>query len=178
MTTSTVYVKKLSDSAKFYPPAHKGDIGFDLYADEDMILQSSFTAPATDNKIKLDDMKPIHRKLVGTGISISFESGYARIASRSGLSLKGIDVVAGVVDSSYRGELKVCLVNNSTHRYVQIMRGDKIAQLIFEQASVPEIVYSQDLENSTRGADGFGSTDLPSQKRLEPSPVDIETTNV
>jgi len=108
-------------------------------------------------------IEPRCRMLVKTGIAISVPPGcYGRIAPRSGLALKsGIDVLAGVIDADYRGDVGVILVNLGTTAF-QINVGDRIAQLILERiemnASVQEMPTVTDLGISERGNAGFGST--------------------
>ncbi|GAX86332.1 hypothetical protein CEUSTIGMA_g13744.t1 [Chlamydomonas eustigma] len=103
------------------------------------------------------------RMLVDTGIVISCMpcGTYCRIAPRSGLALKGIDVVAGVVDPDYRGSIKVLLVNNSDQPFT-VNVGDRIAQLILERCETPEVrvVSSGLLQKTERDSNGFGSTGI------------------
>jgi dUTP pyrophosphatase len=73
------------------------------------------------------------------------------------MSVKGIDVGAGVIDSSYRGEIKVLLINNSGGDYF-ILKGHKIAQLILERCSNANIEFVESLDETSRGESGFGST--------------------
>ena len=100
-----------------------------------------------------------NRRLVSTGISVQLPDGsYGQVAARSSMAVKGIDVGAGVIDSDYRGEIKVLLVNNTDSDY-QVYVGDKIAQLIV----LPYIRYLVPIQVSTldetqRGNGGFGST--------------------
>ena len=119
-----------------------GSAGFDLYACENKVIRSQ------------------HRSLVSTGLKIQIPLDcYARIAPRSGLAVSEIDVGAGVVDSDYRGELKVLLINNSTNDY-HVDKGDRIAQLVIEKIYKDdfEVVDEDVLDNSVRGEGGFGST--------------------
>jgi len=106
-------------------------------------------------------IEPGSRLLVATGISLEVpEYYYVRVAPRSGLSVRGIDVGAGVVDSSYRGEVKVLLINNSKESY-NVQEGDRIAQLIMERCGNAEITilgYYDELSMSERGENGFGSS--------------------
>ena len=98
--------------------------------------------------------------MVETGISVQFPNDcYGRIAPRSGLAAKnGIDVFAGVVDSSFRGTLKVILMNNGTNDLI-VKTGDRIAQLIFEKIYTPcELQVVTSLDDSSRGEKGFGSS--------------------
>ena len=77
---------------------------------------------------------------------------------RSGLSVKkGIDVLAGVIDAGYRGEIMVCLYNTSDED-VEIKRGDRIGQMIFQEVPVISLQLREQLGSSQRGSNGFGST--------------------
>ena len=136
-----VYVKKLVGSAMIPARANKTDAGYDLWSVE------SYT------------LKPLERKLFKTGISVEIPEGhYGRIAPRSGLAYKhGLDVLAGVIDSSYRGEIGVILINLGD-KDVYITHGDRVAQLIIESCRYPEMVQVDELGVSNRGIGGFGST--------------------
>ena len=99
------------------------------------------------------------RQLVNTGISVEIPRAfYLRCAPRSGLSCKGIDVGAGVIDSSYRGDIKVLVINNSSETFI-VNRGDKIAQLIMERCANVQPVNVLKLSETERGSGSFGSTD-------------------
>ena len=106
---------------------------------------------------------PQERKLIRTGIAISLPCGLeAQVRPRSGLALKhGVVVLnaPGTIDADYRGEIKVILINHSTESFV-IKFGMRIAQLVISPVLLPELIVSSSLEESTRGADGFGSTGL------------------
>ena len=137
-------VKLLTDTAIAPEKAHETDAGFDICSDEEAII------------------RPGERKLISTGIAIELDSKmcYARIAPRSGLAVKwGIDVMAGVVDSGYQGEVKVCLINHSEESYF-IGKGDRIAQLILTiiMPTSEVVVFEEFEEGSGRGSKGFGST--------------------
>jgi dUTP pyrophosphatase len=97
--------------------------------------------------------------LVKTDLSIAIpKDTYARVAPRSGLAWKHfIDVGAGVVDSDYRGNVGVILFNHSDVDF-EIKHGDRVAQLILERIATPEVVEVEDLDDTARGAGGFGST--------------------
>lgn len=103
---------------------------------------------------------PGERRIIGTGISLELPEGfYGRVAPRSGLAAKhGVDVLAGVVDSSYRGEIKVVLLNTDRHNTFHVEKGDRIAQLIVESHFNFPFVQSDTISNSDRGQGGFGST--------------------
>lgn len=147
---------KLNNLAVVPSRQKTGDAGYDLYATESIRI------------------KPMSRALVSTGLSIEVPQGYyARIAPRSGLAIKnGIDVLAGVVDSSYRGEVKVVLMNlnidlasmmgltpsiaGSAFDF-NIKAGDRIAQLIIEKYHAVDWQEVTQLSSSDRTG-GFGST--------------------
>ncbi|WP_051002479.1 dUTP diphosphatase [Magnetospirillum molischianum] len=133
--------KKLDPAAVIPSYGSAGAAGMDLSSIEETIVA------------------PGDRRLVKTGIAGAVPSGfYARIAPRSGLALKhGIDVLAGVVDEDYRGEIGVILINTGQTSFV-VKAGDRIAQLIVEQIGRPAPIEVDDLPDTVRGAGGFGST--------------------
>jgi dUTP pyrophosphatase len=103
---------------------------------------------------------PRSRKLVSTGIKVQIPNDcYARVAPRSGLSVIGIDVGAGVVDADYKGIIKVLMINNKDESY-NVDTGDRIAQLVFERIynDTFVVVEESELDSSERGEGGFGST--------------------
>ena len=145
MTAEMTYrVAKLQHNATIPIRAKRGDAGMDLSSVD------AVTVPARG------------RMLVDTGLAMEIpEICYARVAPRSGLAVKhGICVGAGVIDSSYRGPIKVLLFNHSDEDF-KVNIGDRIAQIIFEYIDpVPNVVqvdYSE-LTTSDRGSGGFGST--------------------
>jgi len=97
--------------------------------------------------------------LVDTDISMAVPDGtYGRIAPRSGLASKHmIDTGAGVIDADYRGQVKVLLFNHGEKDF-EVKEGDRVAQLVLERIYTPEVVEVKELEESVRGAGGFGST--------------------
>jgi dUTP pyrophosphatase len=97
--------------------------------------------------------------VISTGIAVAVPEGcYGRIAPRSGLAAKhGIDVLAGVVDRSYRGALLVVLLNTGSDA-VRLDHGERIAQLIIERCETPAVELVEDLDATERGANGFGSS--------------------
>ena len=131
----------LTDSdAKMPLRAHIGDAGYDLSSVKKIILP------------------PGKRKLINTGIVIEIPEGYyGNIRPRSGLSCKGIDIGAGIVDSGYRGEIMVLLINNSDINFT-ISSGDRIAQLIIEKSIECKFVKGEKMTVTSRGHNGFGST--------------------
>lgn len=137
-----VKIKKLTETARLPEYAHEGDIGADVFSDVTISIH------------------PRSRAVVKTGIALAIDpefSGYARVAPRSGLASRGIDVSAGVVDKGYRGEIGVVLVNNTDVSF-HVNPGDKIAQLIFEIAGTGQFEEVSDLSETARGIGGFGST--------------------
>ena len=139
-----VKIKKIAD-VKTPHYVHKGDSGVDLYSAEDYVL------------------KPMERKLISTGIKIEIPHGYeAQVRPKSGLAIEhGISHAnsVGTIDSGYRGEIKVPLINLSDKAY-KIEKGKKIAQMVF--AKVEEAVFEEvgELSATTRNEGGFGSTGL------------------
>ena len=143
-TMENIKIKLLNEDAKIPTRANSTDAGADLYASENVEIDTGC------------------RKLVSTGIFLEIPEGYyGRIAPRSGLAVKnGIDTLAGVVDSSYRGEVKVALLNTDKDSSFHIKKGDRIAQLIIEKHYNFDFVQVDDLEKTERGESGFGSTDI------------------
>lgn len=133
---------KLSPLAKAPSRANIDDAGVDLYSIEDVVIE------------------PLTRKLIHTGISLSMPSGiYGRIAPRSGLAFKnGIDVLAGVIDPGYRGEIGVVLYNTDQKNVFKISCGDRIAQIIFETYHSVIFQEANSLGETSRSSDGFGSS--------------------
>lgn len=104
-------------------------------------------------------IEPLSRQLITTGIALEIPEGfYGRIAPRSGLALKyGIDVLAGVIDSSYRGEILVLLYNTDKSNIFKVDVGDRIAQIIIEKHYNFDFV-NKELSSSIRSDKGFGSS--------------------
>lgn len=122
--------------------AHAGDAGLDLYAAEDVTLDSGGG-----------------RAIIATGISIAIPMGYGGfVLPRSGLALKhGISVVnaPGLIDAAYRGEIKVIAINTDRHTDYAIKRGDRVAQLVIQKVESVEWQVADSLEGLDRGG-GFG----------------------
>lgn len=143
---------KASDELKVFLRSDKATVptkgsalaaGYDLYASEDAVI------PAQG------------QGLVATDLTIIVPIGtYGRVAPRSGLAVKhGISTGAGVIDADYRGEVKVVLFNHAQKDF-EIKTGDRIAQLVLEQIINADIkvITQEDLDTTTRGEGGFGST--------------------
>jgi len=141
MTELTIPFIKLSDKAQIPSQATPSDAGYDLFATESYVL------------------KPGERKLFKTNISTAIPHGYyGRIAPRSGLAYKhGIDSLAGVIDSGYRGDIWVILINFGTEDFA-VNEGDKIAQFIIERCHYVERKEVETLDETIRSEWGFGST--------------------
>ena len=107
------------------------------------------------------ELAPLQRKLIPTGLFIELPDGTeAQIRPRSGLAYKhGITVLnsPGTIDSDYRGELKVLLVNLSEKAFV-INSGERIAQMVITNFEQPTLIETKNLTTTNRGAEGFGST--------------------
>jgi len=140
----TVRFARLAEGA--LPPvrAHDDDAGYDLHAAE------AATLP------------PGGRASVGTGIAVEIPNGHAGlVVPRSGLASRhGIGLVnsPGVIDSGFRGELRVLLLNTDHEHSFDVRSGDRIAQLLVVAVATPRLVESDALANTVRGAGGFGST--------------------
>jgi dUTP pyrophosphatase len=139
-----INVKKTHPNAQIPVRANLTDAGADLFAVEDTIIP------------------PQSRALINTGISLEIPEGfYGRIAPRSGLALKnGIDVLAGVVDSGYRGNIGVILYNTDKDSNFEIKQGDRIAQLIIEQHWNFNFKEVNTLSGTNRSINGFGSSGI------------------
>jgi dUTP pyrophosphatase len=122
---------------------------------------SAFSAGLDLSSVESVTIAPSERAFVATGLATIIPNNtYLRIAPRSGLAAKhGIDVLAGVVDSDYRGEIKVILINLGKDTF-EINPGDRIAQAILEQCVLADVETVEDLTDSDRGAAGFGSTGI------------------
>lgn len=136
-----VKIRKINKDAKIPQYAHKGDAGLDLFSVADI------------------SMRPMHRTAVPTGIEIEIPKGYVGLVwDKSGLALKeGVKTMAGVIDSSYRGELKVVMVNLSS-KILKISKGMKIGQLLIQPITIVKIIEAKALKETKRGKRGFGST--------------------
>ncbi|CAI5494832.1 unnamed protein product, partial [Closterium sp. Naga37s-1] len=134
-------VKKLSETAVLPKRGSASAAGYDLSSAHDI------TVPARG------------QALVKTDLAVAIPLGtYARVAPRSGLALKhSINVGGGVVDYDYRGNVGVILFNHSDKDF-PVKVGDRVAQLILERIVTPDVVEVEELDETTRGAGGFGST--------------------
>jgi len=136
-----IKVRKLSPDAKLPTYAIPGDAGMDLFSAEDVIIKKGERHP------------------VSTGISIELPEGFVSLVwDKSGIAAKhGITKMAGVIEWTYRGEYKILLLNTSDKDF-EIKKGDKIAQLLIQPIITAEIEEVQELSETKRGINGFGST--------------------
>ena len=139
-------IKRLKQEAKLPEYANKGDAGMDLFH-------------ASDNKEDVVIASGA-RGLLSTGLAMEIPEGCVGLVwDKSGIATKtGLQTIGGVIDSGYRGEIKVAVFNSSSSEIV--IRGDqKIAQLLIQNIENPTIVETDDIWEATeRGVDGFGST--------------------
>ena len=147
MTTTThpaeILVERLHPDAKLPVRATEGDAGADLHAAASAVVY------------------PGGRGMIGTAIAVAIPEGYVGyIKPRSGLAAKqGINVLGGVIDAGYRGEIKVMLHNTDQNKPLFVGAGDRIAQLVIQPVALPEFRESiGGLPESVRGVGGFGST--------------------
>ncbi len=134
-------VKRLTETARLPENAHQGDLGYDVFADEDVLIQAG------------------KYKLVSTGISITSSNtkyGFI-IKDRSSIAVRGLFTHAGVIDAGYTGEIKI-FFHNVNQTSVKIDKGDKIAQLVPKKVISFEIEEIDKLHQTQRGDNGFGST--------------------
>lgn len=124
--------------------AHQGDAGLDLFSAADSVL------------------RPFERTLIPTGIAVAIPEGYAGfVQPRSGLAIKqglGILNTPGLIDSHYRGEIKIIAINLNPETDIRVSRGDKIAQLVIQPVARVRLVELDELDATVRGEGGFGST--------------------
>jgi dUTP pyrophosphatase len=135
---------RLTETAAAPTRAHADDAGYDLRASEAAVLG------------------PGGRASVGTGVAVAIPDGHAGLVlPRSGLAARhGISLVnaPGLIDAGYRGEVRVLLLNTDREASFEVAPGDRIAQLVIVRHEAPELVEVASLDETARGAGGFGST--------------------
>jgi dUTP pyrophosphatase len=140
--TMKLKIKTIHPDAKPPAYAHPGDAGFDLFSCVDLKLAAGEV------------------QAVPTGIQMAIPVGHVGLVwDKSGISLKGVHRLAGVVDAGYRGEVQVVLVNLGREPYA-VKKGMKIAQMLIQPVLTVEIMEAAELDDTTRGEGGFGSTGL------------------
>ena len=146
MPSVKVPVKILDEGLPRPSYAKPGDAGLDLRSTEDIVIE------------------PGQRALVGTGIALAIPQGYAGfVQPRSGLAIKqGMTLVntPGLIDSGYRGEIRIIALNTDKEHAIAIKRGDRIAQLVIQEVPAVELVEVEELSSSERADTGFGSSGL------------------
>ncbi|GGP40285.1 dUTP diphosphatase [Saccharothrix coeruleofusca] len=144
MPSVEVLLSRLDPTVPMPAYARPGDAGADLVTTTDVVIE------------------PGERAVVGTGVAIALPEGYAGfVHPRSGLAARvGLSVVnaPGTIDSGYRGEIKVCLVNHDLREPVVLARGDRIAQLVVQKVEHAVFREVDELPGSERGTGGYGST--------------------
>lgn len=144
VTPLSVQVVRLDPDLPLPSYAHPGDAGADLLTSVDLSIA------------------PGERCLVPTGIALAVPVGYAALVHpRSGLAARhGLSIVntPGTVDAGYRGEIKVLLINHDPRETIELRRGDRVAQLVFQRVEHAAFVEVETLADSARGSGGYGST--------------------
>ena len=137
-----IKIQKIDSDAIIPNYATKGDAGLDFYSVEDIVL------------------KPMERKAIRTGVKIEIPDEYVGLIwDKSGLAGKGLKTAGGVIDSGYRGEIKIVIINLSKN-VVSIEKGQKIAQMLIQKIATPTMREVKFLPETKRGQNGFGSTGL------------------
>lgn len=146
MPSVKVPVKILDEGLPRPSYAKPGDAGLDLRSTEDIVIE------------------PGQRALIGTGMALAIPQGYAGfVQPRSGLAIKqGMTLVntPGLIDSGYRGEIRIIALNTDKEHAIAIKRGDRIAQLVIQEVPAVELVEVEELSSSERADTGFGSSGL------------------
>ena len=147
--SDTLKFKKLHPGATLPARGSGGAAGLDLSAVEEVTIE------------------PGGRAAVRTGLAVAVPEGfYGRVAPRSGLALRhGLDVLAGVIDSDYRGEL-LCVLVNHGEAPVRVEAGQRMAQLIIEAIITPRPEWADALDETERGGGGFGSSERPQSEEM------------
>jgi len=137
-------IRRLEKDLPLPAYAHAGDAGMDLYAAQDVTLA------------------PGERALVSTGIAVAIPEGFAGfVQPRSGLAIRhglGLVNTPGLIDSHYRGEIKIIAINLDPATPISISRGDKVAQFVIQPVVQADLVEVDELDSTVRGEGGFGST--------------------
>src|SRR5665647_3542644 len=135
-------VKRIHPEAKLPVYGHPGDAGLDLFSVVDR------------------DLAPGEVLAVPTGIQMAVPAGHVGLVwDKSGISLKGVHRLAGVIDAGYRGEVQVVMINLGAAPFV-LKKGMKIAQLLVQPVAAVEVIECEALDDTSRGQGGFGSTGL------------------
>ena len=139
---NSLLIQRLSENATIPVRSTEGSAGLDVFASENIII------------------KPNFQEIVNTDFAIKCPVGtYARLADRSSLALKKIRLSGGVIDSDYTGPVKIVLHNYGDVEY-QILKGDRICQMIITPVSFPQVMEVSKLPHTERDVNGFGSTGI------------------
>jgi dUTP pyrophosphatase len=135
-------VKRIHPEARLPEYGHPGDAGVDLFSVADI------------------DLAPGQVQAVPTGIQVAVPAGHVGLVwDKSGISLKGVHRLAGVVDAGYRGEVRVVLINLGSETF-SVRKGMKIAQMLVQPVAAVKVREADELDETSRGDGGFGSTGL------------------
>ena len=139
----TIHIKKLHPDAILPTYAHPHDAGMDFFASETITIQ------------------PHERTLIPTGIALAIPAGYVGLIwDKSGIASKyGIKTMAGVIDASYRGEVKI-LVHNLSQTAYTFEKSTKVAQMLIQRVEQKKLIEVEELDDTSRGEGGFGSTGM------------------
>jgi dUTP pyrophosphatase len=139
-----IQVRRIDDGVPLPAYQRDGDAGLDLHSAEDFVL------------------KPGERAVIGTGIAVAIPSGLVGLTTpRSGLAARqGLSMVnaPGVIDSGYRGEIKLILINLDSRDPIEVKRGERVAQLVIVPVATVRVVEAVELPQTERGEGGLGST--------------------
>lgn len=156
MINNIIKVKKLKEDAIIPKYATKGSAGFDLSSLDEGVIFSGESA------------------IISTGLAFEIPEGYEmQVRSRSGMAFKhGISVLHGIgtIDSDYRGEVKVILINHGDEPF-EIRKGDRIAQGVINKIHQVQFVESMKLSSTIRGEGGFGSSGMKVDEVTKPNPI-------
>jgi len=138
-----IKIKKIAEDVKAPNFAKEGDAGLDMYSNEEVLL------------------KPGDIHAVATGVCMEIPHGFVGLVwDKSGLALKsGVKTMGGVIDSGYRGEVKI-IIKNLSNEILNIEKGQKVAQMLIQKVENPEIKIVEELSETERGHQGFGSTGI------------------
>lgn len=143
-TSPAIPLTRLDPDLPLPQRAHEGDAGVDLHITADVSIA------------------PGERVVVGTGIAVALPLGTVGLVHpRSGLAARsGLSIVnaPGTIDAGYRGEIKVCLVNLDPRETIELVRGDRIAQLLVQKVELVTFVEVESLDDTSRGSGGYGSS--------------------
>lgn len=135
-----VFFKKINSDSVLPTRAHSDDAGMDVYVYGDVVLE------------------PYSTVALNTGVCVEIETGYVGLIwDKSSIGAKGLKTLGGVIDSSYRGEIKV-IVHNLNDTAVSFKSGQKVAQMLIQKVELADIEEVEELSSTERGDGGFGST--------------------